>query len=217
MLTLRLHSCLIISASKNNTKGKKMKTTVTNNNRRSFMKIVGLGAVAAASTVFARTSTTTTTTTVPTLTSEQKDTLFFIFQEEKVARDVYITLGKQYPNEKTFANIQLSEQEHILSAQVLCERYGIDTSGINLSLDENYVGQFELSSLQELYNQCIQLGQVSLLEALKVGRLIEVTDITDLEKAEEGMPADVVSTYENLKAGSLNHLAAFEKAIARVS
>ena len=185
----------------------------TDNNRRDFMRLLGLGVVATASTAFA--SGRGRNKQVVELTEEQKDTLFFIFQEEKVARDVYITLGKLYPDESTFANIQLSEQEHILSAQVLCERYGIDTSSVNLSLEEDYVGQFELPAMQELYNQCIELGQESHLEALKVGRLIEVTDIEDLEHAAEGMPSDVVTVYENLKEGSLNHLDAFERAIAR--
>lgn len=174
--------------------------------------------MASASTVFAKGGggSRSSTATVE-LSEEQKDTLFFIFQEEKVARDVYITLGEMYTNESTFANIQISEQEHILSAQVLCERYGIDTSNVNLSQEDDFVGQFELHEMQELYNQCIELGQVSLLEALKVGRLIEVTDIDDLEKAAEGMPCDVVQVYENLKNGSLNHLDAFEKAIASQS
>ena len=174
--------------------------------------------MASASTVFAKGGggSRSSTATVE-LSEEQKDTLFFIFQEEKVARDVYITLGKMYTDESTFSNIQISEQEHILSAQVLCERYGIDTSNVNLSQEDDFVGQFELHEMQELYNQCIELGQVSLLEALKVGRLIEVTDIDDLEKAAEGMPSDVVQVYENLKNGSLNHLDAFEKAIASQS
>ncbi|MBU0720839.1 DUF2202 domain-containing protein [bacterium] len=192
-----------------------MRSETTQNKRRNFIKIIGAGAIITATSAFAARGGKTKTTTTAELSEEQKDTLFFIFQEEKVARDVYITLGKLYPDESTFANIQLSEQEHILSAQVLCERYGIDTSSVNLSQDDDYVGQFELLSMQELYNQCIELGQVSLLDGLKVGRLIEVTDIDDLEKAAEGMPSDVVNTYENLKEGSLNHLDAFEKAIAR--
>ena len=187
-------------------------STVKDNKRRDFMKVLGLGAVATATSAFAAGSNSSTK-----LTKEQKDTLFFIFQEEKVARDVYITLGKQYSDESTFALIQTSEQEHILSAQVLCERYGVDTSDVNLSLEDDFVGQFELTSMQELYNTCIGLGSVSLLEALKVGELIEVTDIEDLEHAAEGMPSDVVNVYDNLKAGSLEHLAAFEQAIARES
>jgi hypothetical protein len=185
------------------------------NARRGFIKIMGVGALVAATSSFAAGKKKTTTTV--TLSEDQKDTLFFIFQEEKVARDVYITLGKLYPTEKTFANIQLSEQEHILAAQVLCERYRIDTSNVNLSLEEDYIGQFELHAMQELYNNCIAAGQTSLLDALKVGRLIEVTDIADLDEAMEGMPSDVVNTYTNLKKGSLNHLAAFESAISRES
>ena len=76
-----------------------MKRT-SNNNRRNFMKVLGLGVVATASTAFA--SGGRQRTTVTELTEEQKDTLFFIFQEEKVARDVYITLGRLYPEESTF-------------------------------------------------------------------------------------------------------------------
>ena len=187
--------------------------TIKDNKRRDFMRVVGLGAIVTASTAFAARGSKKPAA----LTEEQKDTLFFIFQEEKVARDVYITLGKIYTDESTFAQIQISEQEHILSAQVLCERYGIDTSSVDLSLGDDFVGQFELTSMQELYNSCIGLGEVSLLEALKVGKLIEVTDIEDLEHAAEGMPLDVVNVYDNLKAGSLEHLDAFKKAIARES
>ena len=186
--------------------------TVSNNKRRDFIRLLGMGALATASIAYASGGKNRSVT----LTDDQKDSLFYIFQEEKVARDVYITLGKLYPQESTFANIQLSEQEHILSVQVLCERYGIDTSGINLSLEEDFVGQFELTALQELYNQCVASGQTSLLDALKVGRLIELTDLDDLETAAEGMPSDVVNVYNNLKEGSLNHLAAFETAIASV-
>ena len=66
-----------------------------------------------------------------------------------------------------------------------------------------------------LYDSCISLGSADLLQALKVGKEIEITDITDLEEAAEGMPLDVVNVYQHLKDGSLNHLDAFEKAIAR--
>ena len=50
------------------------------------------------------------------LTEEQKDMLFFIYQEEKVARDVYITLGKIYHNENIVELIRNAEQRHIDSA-----------------------------------------------------------------------------------------------------
>ena len=58
-------------------------------------------------------------------------------------------------------------------------------------------------------------GSQSALSALKVGEYVEITDIDDLEHAEIGMPADVVKVYENLKAGSYNHLDAFRNAISK--
>ncbi len=151
--------------------------------------------------------------TTSAMTEEQKDKLFFIYQEEKVARDVYITLGKKYTNENTFASIQLSEQRHIDSARGLCEKYGVSTEGV----DEDSVGNFVLQPLQELYNTCIAKGKKSLLDALEVGELVEVTDIEDLELSMVGMPSDVVNVFENLKEGSLSHLDAFQSAISRAS
>jgi len=148
-------------------------------------------------------------TTSSTMTEEQKDTLLFIYQEEKVARDTYITLGNQYPNQKVFGNIQGSEQKHMDSAQTLCEKYGVDISNV----DETNIGVFVVPVLQELYDTLIAQGYQSELSGLMVGEYVELTDIDDLEHAEIGMPSDVVKVFENLKAGSYSHLDAFRAAI----
>ena len=149
------------------------------------------------------------------LTGKQKDRLFFIYQEEKVARDVYIYLGELYPDESTFASIQLSEQRHMDSAQELCINYGIDISMIDEG--ESDFGHFEVDYLQSLYDECIALGSDELVEALKVGKLIEETDIGTLTESIESMdmPDDVVRSYEILREGSYNHLESYEAAIAR--
>ena len=149
------------------------------------------------------------------LTEEQKDRLFFIYQEEKVARDVYIYLGELYPDESTFASIQLSEQRHMDAAQNLCINYGIDISMIDES--ESDYGHFEVDYLQNLYDECITLGSDELVEALKVGKLIEDTDIGTLTESIESMdmPDDIIRTYEILREGSYNHLESYEAAIAR--
>ncbi len=149
--------------------------------------------------------------TTGTMTQAQKDTLLFIYQEEKVARDTYITLGNLYPKQNTFATIQGSEQTHIDKAQGLCETYGVDISNV----DESNVGEFVVPVLQELYDTLVAQGSQSALSALKVGEYVEITDIDDLEHAEIGMPSDVVNVYENLKAGSYNHLDAFRNAISK--
>ena len=170
-------------------------------------KMVMAGLTAAVMTTGAMAAKKVTLTV--TMTAEQLDTLVFIYQEEKVARDTYITLGDIYSNQTVFANIQESEQEHIDKAEGLCDKYGADTSGIN----EQEVGEFVVPVLQELYDTLVAQGSVSELAALNVGEYVEITDIDDLEHAEIGMPSDVVNTYENLKAGSFNHLAAFRDAI----
>lgn len=192
------------------------------NNRRNFlskMLITGVSGVALLTgTANARGSKGGNTggsrsNTTPAMTEEQKDELFFIYQEEKVARDVYITLGKKYTDENTFASIQLSEQRHIDSARGLCEKYGVNIEGV----DEGSVGNFVLPVLQTLYNDCVTEGKKSLLNALVVGEDIEVKDIEDLEHAMVDMPSDVVNVFETLKEGSLSHLDAFQAAISRAS
>lgn len=147
------------------------------------------------------------------LTNEQKDMLFFIYQEEKVARDVYITLGKIYQNEDIVELIRSAEQRHIDSARELCETYGVEISHI----DEKAVGEFESPVLQTLYDACIEKGGKSLLDALEVGEFIGNTEIDDLEQASVGMPSDVVNVYKNLKKENLNHLNAFQAAIYKAA
>lgn len=73
--------------------------------------------------------------------------------------------------------------------------------------------------MQELYNYCVNRGSQSLLEALKVGELIELTDIDDLSKAISDMSkyTDIVNVLSNLRDGSNNHLDAFRRRIATVS
>lgn len=177
--------------------------------RRSFLSKMMLTSIGGAALL--STSAHAKASNTKSLSEDQKDKLFFIYQEEKVARDVYITLGNIYTDENTFASIQISEQRHMDSARELCEKYGVDIS----SVDETQVGQFVLPILQELYDTCVSTGEESHLDALKVGEMIELTDIDDLEEAAEGMPSDVVSVFESLKEGSYNHLDAFQTAIAR--
>jgi len=147
-----------------------------------------------------------------TLTTAQKAALMFMYQEEKVARDVYITLGKQYPTAKTFANIAVSEQTHTDSVEKLCIKYKVDISKVN----ESTVGVFVLPELQSLYDTLVVQGSTSLTAGLNVGVAIENKDIADIMKYADGMPSDVKNTFTNLLNGSYNHLAAFTSAVAAV-
>ena len=189
--------------------------------RRDFfskMLITGTGSLGLLS-LFGCNSSNSTDPTNPDaaeLTEVQKDRLFFIYQEEKVARDVYIYLGNLYPDENTFAFIQNSEQRHMDAAEKLCIKYGIDISMVDES--ELDYGVFHVDFLQELYETAIEMGDTEfLVDALKVGKLVEETDIGTLTETidEMDMPDDIIRTYEILREGSYNHLEAYEAAIAR--
>jgi hypothetical protein len=144
------------------------------------------------------------------LTDTQKEDLSYIIEEEKVARDVYLTLYTTWEN-YVFKNIASSEQKHIDALVGLFSSYGVETP---LTLEE--VGIFENAELQKLYDDLIERGNDSLLDALEVGVVIEETDIADLENLlESGVPSDFERVYNNLLNGSNKHLDAFNNEISK--
>ena len=134
--------------------------------------------------------------------------LIFMREEEKLARDVY---ARFYPlwNASLFANISSSEQEHFAAVGALLDRYRLDDPA-----RQDMPGVFENPELQALYHQLVAQGGDTLLAALRVGALIEETDMIDLAEAIAATDQpDIVRVYENLLRGSRNHLRAFANAI----
>ena len=147
---------------------------------------------------------------VKQLDENQKEIIYSIYEEEKVARDVYITLGEMYFEENTFANIQLSEQAHMDAVRNLCVKYGIEIPDVDQA-----VGTFNIAEMGTLYDNFVNMGKSSILDALEVGKAIEIMDIADLGNALLNMPRDVQKVLTNLISGSINHLDAFTIAIER--
>ncbi len=144
------------------------------------------------------------------LTDTQKDSLTFMIEEEKVARDIYSYLYDLWGS-RVFGNISNSEQTHIDAIKALLDKYSLN---IPSTLDKR--GEFENSELQDLYNTLIEKGSLSLVDALEVGVLVEETDISDLEEIlNTGVPSDFEITYKNLLNGSYNHLNAFNRQLGR--
>lgn len=138
------------------------------------------------------------------LNAHEIESLQFMREEEKVARDVYLALNDAW-QVNVFSNIAKSEQSHMDAIAVLLDRYGIDDPALGQP-----VGVFQNSDLQKLYDDLVAKGQVSVQDALQVGALIEEVDIKDLVIAKEGLVhEDVIWVYENLISGSENHLRAF--------
>lgn len=134
--------------------------------------------------------------------------LILMREEEKLARDVYTTLGNIWGT-RIFSNISASEQTHADAIKVLLTRYGIKDP---VTVDT--VGVFTSKNMQELYNTLTTKGKASLADALVVGATIEDLDIRDLENLKkETTKEDILITYNNLQKGSRNHMRAFVKNI----
>lgn len=144
--------------------------------------------------------------TKSTLTQEEEQGLIYMREEEKLAHDVYITLFNKW-NQKIFNNISSSEQTHTDAIKSLLEKYSISDPSAQTS-----IGEFQNKILQDLNDELMQQGEESLIEALKVGVIIEEVDIIDLQKyIKETTNTDITAVYENLLRGSRNHLRAFVK------
>lgn len=136
----------------------------------------------------------------------EKDGLIYMRLEEKLARDVYLTLGKTY-NQKMFVNIPESEQRHMDAVKMLLDKYEIVDP-----IADNEIGSFTNLDFKKLFDNLVAKGQVSFKDAMLVGKEIEEMDIKDLNKRiEQTENPDIKDVYENLKEGSENHLRAFTK------
>ena len=141
------------------------------------------------------------------LSAEEAAALAFMREEEKLAYDVYTALFTQW-GLPSFKNIASSELTHTEAVKALLDRYGVQDPA------SSQAGVFTNSDLQGLYNQLIAQGSESLAEALKVGALVEETDIADLEaRLAQTDNADIQQVFNSLKNGSYNHLRAFTSSL----
>lgn len=143
-------------------------------------------------------------TTLEELTVLEADNLVFMREEEKLARDVYLTMYDAW-GLNIFSNIAASEQTHTDAVAEMLEKYKLPDPVV-----DDRVGIFVNQKLIDLYDTLLARGYQSSLEALYVGALIEEVDMVDLKRAiEETDNEDIQQLYENLLSGSRNHLRAF--------
>ena len=138
------------------------------------------------------------------ITESDKSALLFMLEEEKLARDTYFYLDSVW-SINTFANIKLSEQQHMDAVENLINSYSI-------SYQIQPMGVFKDTLLQNFYNQFITDGVQSNINALMIGATIEDLDIVDLrEFIAHTDNQNLIAVFENLECGSRNHLRSFVK------
>jgi len=125
-------------------------------------------------------------------------------EEEKLARDVYLTLFTSW-NQKVFDNISKAEQRHMDAILCLLNKYDIPDP-----VENNDIGVFTDDDIQSLYNTLIEQGNQSLVSALTVGAIIEDLDIYDLIEISGKIDnQDILAVFNELTKGSRNHMRAF--------
>jgi hypothetical protein len=140
------------------------------------------------------------------LSNEEIWGMSYMYEEEKLARDVYITLHKAL-GIKIFSNIANSEQRHMNAVALFLNKYGIP-----LPMENDEVGFFANTELQKLYYELVAKGEKAPVDAVHVGATVEDLDIFDLKTyLSQADNADIRTVYQNLMRGSRNHLRAFAR------
>ena len=138
------------------------------------------------------------------ISEEEREGLIWMREEEKLARDVYLTLyGKWHL--QVFYNIAQSEQSHMDAIKSILDKYNIPDPVVS-----DQVGSFSNPEIGSLYEDLVRLGSNSVVDALIVGATIEDLDIKDLkERIATTDNEDIQSVYSSLMCGSRNHLRSF--------
>ncbi len=157
------------------------------------------------------------------LTEAQKYTLAYMWNEEKMAKDLYLAMNETSPHQTLYKIATKAETQHEAAVEALVKKYDLNITNLE-SYETGYSeeelralasGQFSVPEVKALYDTLYEKGSQSLQDALEVGCMVEVTDVADLdadlETAADAM--DLVMVFSNLRNGSYNHYWAFDRAL----
>jgi hypothetical protein len=159
------------------------------------------------------------------LTQDLKDSITYMFSEEKLAREVYLNVYEQQPVKQLYNIATKSEVKHEKAVNDLAVKYDLnitlypDTEAPYdaTSLASYGSGQYPVVAIQELYDMLYDKGIQSEKDALEVGCMVEVTDIDDLDKyidqATTSNASDVLVVFNFLRDGSYKHYWSFDKGL----
>ena len=149
---------------------------------------------------------------IASLSDAEINSLNFMREEEKLARDVYTGLARKW-KVNIFTNIAASEQTHMDAVLQLLNKYGLPDPVVS-----DGEGVFANEALRTLYLQLMERGSVSLSAAYQTGAYIEELDINDLNAASEYIDnEDILYVYGNLTKGSRNHMRSFYRNVLRLN
>ncbi|MBU1668948.1 DUF2202 domain-containing protein [bacterium] len=160
-----------------------------------------------------------------TLSQALKDSITYMYNEEKLAKDVYLNIYALQPLRQLYNIASKSEVKHEEAVNDLAIKYDLNITlypDTEVPYDEASLnlygsGQFPVVKIQELYDMLYDKGIQSQQDALEVGCLVEVTDIDDLDihitQATDSNASDVLAVFDFLRDGSYKHYWAFDKGL----
>ena len=145
-----------------------------------------------------------------TISKPLKDALSYMYDEERLAKELYLSINQTQPLKQLYNIATQSESKHIDAVNELAKEYGIPTL-------PQITGVYEHDEIQALYDKLYAKGISSKKDALEVGCMVEVVDINDLNKyvkeAESSNQKDVLDAFNFLRRGSYNHYWAFDNGL----
>ena len=131
-----------------------------------------------------------------------------MYEKEKLAMEVYKTLIAKW-DKPVFEKVGKSESMHMWRINIFLDVNNIAIPSLALSTSDTTGTEvrFTSESLQTRYDELVKQGDISELDAYKVGALIEETSISELEAvlAKTTNP-DLKTMYGHLKMSSSGHL-----------
>jgi len=164
------------------------------------------------------------------LDAAEETHLVFMREEEKLARDVYLTLASLYPNTSVFLNIgEGSEQTHTDTMRDKLAQFNVSDPNPNTNNLPSSIGVFTGADygwyFNEKYTQLVANAQNSELDALYVGAFIEELDMHDIVYCPQVIldtnngindcgliytdETPLINSYNSLVDGSKSHLRAY--------
>jgi hypothetical protein len=165
-------------------------------------------------------------TPVADLNETQEATLAYMWDEERLARDLYLAFNDLTPSTTLYNIATNAESKHVESVELLVKKYDLnlfnapDYSGgyDAAALADVSAGEYINPDLTTLYDTLYAEGSQSEQAALEVGCKVEVTDISDLDRdiLLAGEAQDISLVFQNLRSGSYSHYWAFDKALKNI-
>jgi len=154
---------------------------------------------------------TTDGTTTATLSEAELNDLIYLVKLEKMAYEVYTTLGQTYSTMPILGNISEAEYRHWKVLQNLFVKYSETDPTKDGEVDLG-IGLYNDDDMSDAYDEAITYGGVSLLQAMETGAIIEQLELDSLNNAlGRTVLPDLTTIYNNFINADGAHLTAFEK------